>query len=309
MTPMNNKNAKGLGRGLSSLIPAQSQKLNVASQVRLTEEAKRATAQTHPTEGLMELPIASITPNPLQPRLHFDERNLQELADSIKEYGVLEPIVVTAHGAGQWQLIAGERRFRASQLAGKATIPAIVRTATELERLEIALIENIQRADLNPIEQAQSLAKLVHDFGLTQEQAAKKLGMARSSLANSIRLLELPDEIQQALMERKITEGHAKVLLGIENPQAQLELYKQMTSGRAMSVKELSSLAKNNTPSKKHSVHTVVNDFETRMLEEQMQSALNTKVRIEPGAKGKKSIVIDTFSPEQLQSVVRKLTS
>ncbi|MCW1930452.1 MAG: ParB/RepB/Spo0J family partition protein [Candidatus Kerfeldbacteria bacterium] len=296
---MINKNPKGLGRGLSSLIPTQSQKLHIASQVRLTEKAQH---------GLMDLPIDSITPNPFQPRLHFDERDLRELADSIAEYGVLEPVVVTSAGVGKWQLIAGERRFRASQLAGKITIPAIVRTATELERLEIALIENIQRADLNPIEQAQSLAKLVKDFGLTQEQAAKKLGIARSSLANSIRLLELPDEIQQGLMERKITEGHAKVLLGIENAQAQLELYKQMTSGRAMSVKELSSIAKTNQSSKKHSVVTVVRDFETRALEEEMQKALGTKVRIEPGAKGKKSIVIDTFSPEQMQAIVRKLT-
>lgn len=294
-------NNKGLGRGLSSLIPAQSQKMNVVHKAISPETQNSAGISLH------ELPIAAITPNPLQPRTHFDERNLQELADSITQYGVLEPIVVTALGAGKWQLVAGERRFRASQLAGKTTIPALVRTATDLERLEIALIENIQRADLNPIETAQSLAKLVNDFGLTQEAAAKKLGMARSSLANTIRLLELPDEIQRGLMERKITEGHAKVLLGIDNPQAQLELYKQMTSGRAMSVKELSSIVQSSAPSKKHSVNTVVTDFETRMLEEKLQTALGTKVSIE-GKGAKKKITIETYSPEELASVVRKIT-
>lgn len=301
-------NNKGLGRGLSSLIPAQNQKLNHAAARSLAPESHLPQKESIPPTGFAELPIAAITANPFQPRVHFDERHLQELADSIAEYGVLEPVVVTAVGVGKWQLVAGERRFRASQLAGKTTIPAIIRTASDVERLQIALIENIQRADLNPIEQAQSLAKLINEFGMTQEQAAKKLGMARSSLANSIRLLELPEEIQRGVMERKITEGHAKVLLGVENPQAQMELYKQMTSGRAMSVKELADVASAKKSRVAQRTDSVIADFETRALEERLQSALGTKVRIEKMSAGKQRIVIDAFSAEELQHIIQKIT-
>lgn len=309
---MNSMNNKGLGRGLSSLIPAASQKMHsgnpAAVQPLVSHVTKPSPApQKQPENGLKELLLVDIIPNTLQPRLQFDERTLQELADSIAQYGVLEPVVVTPLSDGRWHLIAGERRFRASKLAGKTSIPAIVRTSTDLERLELALIENIQRQDLNPLEKAQSLAKLVNDFGLTQEQAAKKMGIARSSLANSIRLLDLPEDIQTGLMQGKISEGHAKILLGIENPEAQLELYRQMTSGRAMSVKELSEMATQKGVAKVKKVKTGTQDFEIRMLEEQLQSALGTKVHVEIGKGEHRKIVIDAFSIEEFQRLIKNL--
>jgi ParB family chromosome partitioning protein len=290
-------NNRGLGRGLSSLIPPRESALNVA--------AAEATAVSPELQGaagtkVLDLPLDQIVPNPLQPRLTFDETALSQLAESIAQYGLLEPVVVTPAG-DRWQLVAGERRFRAFQTLGKPTIPAIVRSTSELERLELALIENIQRQDLNPIEKAQAYAKLVHDFGLTQAEAAKKLGIARSSLANTVRLLDLPDEIQHALAAGTITEGHAKVLLGLPTEREQLAFFRKLASGQGSSVRALTDAVQRGNPE-----HRSVHDPDLANLAKQLQGDLGAKVDVKKRGRGYQ-LIVNVFSAEELRHVVKKI--
>lgn len=293
---------KGLGRGLSSLIPPKKSVLNTQAEA----QASAPELQQLATIRIVELPLASIDANPSQPRKHFDPKTLDELAESIREYGLLEPIIVTPDGNDRWQIVAGERRFRAFTKLGKKTISAIVRSTSELERLELALIENIQRQDLNPIEKAQSFATLMDEFGLTQVEAAKKMGIARSSIANSIRLLELPSEVQVALAENQISEGHAKVLLSMEHSGERVRLFRQMMqSAGPVSVRELESMVKSGSGGLDAKPQIV--DHELRSIEDQLQAALGTRVHIKKSAKGKANIVIETYSPEEFKSVIRKL--
>lgn len=293
---------KGLGRGLSSLIP---QKHGAAQHSAVTPVFSQ-----RPVAGSVEvrdLPIEKIAPNPMQPRQQFDPKTVEELAASIERYGLLEPVIVTQDG-DRWQLVAGERRFRAHKMLGRTTIPAIVRSASDLERLELALIENMQRQDLNPMERAEGLAKLVNDFGLTQEEAAKKIGMARSSLANTLRLLDLPTEIQLALANRKITEGHAKVLLGLDTPEEQMRLYREMTRGAAtISVRDLNQHVVEKKAIQSGKPLATLPDRELRALEDRLQSALGTKVKIQKKSGGAKTITIQTYSDEEFKQVVKKL--
>ncbi len=293
--------ANGLGRGLSSLIPPKANKFNAASQQQASAPELRESASIE----IRDLPVKEIAPNPLQPRQHFDDRTVDELAGSIRTYGLLEPVVVVQEGES-WQLVAGERRLRAFKKLGRQTIPAIVRTASELERLELAIIENVQREDLNPVEKANSYAKLVNEFGLTQEQAAKKIGIARSSLANAIRILDLPTEIQIALSKGRITEGHAKVLLGLASTKEQLAFFKQITSGQTSSVRELTDAvqAKGKSKSKKRSVL----DQELAELANKMQEKLGTKVTISKKSGGRFHIAIDAYSAEEFKAVIKKIS-
>lgn len=198
----------GLGRGLGSLIPDN---FDVASVVENGERIER-------------LKVTDLTPNPHQPRTQFDEEALKELAGSIKRYGIVQPLVVSPHKGG-YSIVAGERRWRAAQLAGLKDVPAIVRTAKELERLEIALIENVQRVDLGALEQAFSIERLHQQFNVTYNEIAERLGKATSTINNLVRLLQLPDEAKKALMENTISEGHARQVLALKDtPKQQLEL-------------------------------------------------------------------------------------
>ena len=217
----------GLGRGLSSLIPQKSKKIGKPAEDfnYFGASGKPITNVSEEKNGIEEIEISKIVPNPYQPRTVFDEAKLQELADSIKEHGIIQPITVSKSG-GRYEIIAGERRFQAAKIAGLAVVPVIMReTTTDQQKLELAIIENIQRQDLNPIEEAKSYLKLTNEFALTQEETAKKLGKNRSSVANKVRLLNLPIEIQKALIEGKITEGHCKLLLAIPNPEKQRAFY------------------------------------------------------------------------------------
>ena len=188
----------GLGKGLEALIPTGQE----------------------PAGGVAQVPVAAITPNPMQPRTTIDPDTLAELADSIREHGLLQPLIVTRRGPEQYQLIAGERRWQAARLAGLASVPAIVKEATPQEVLEIALVENIQRADLNPLEEASAFRQLVDEFGLTQEQVALRVGKSRVAVTNVLRLLRLPAEARQALAGGSIREGHARALLALPTPEA-----------------------------------------------------------------------------------------
>jgi len=198
-----------LGRGFDVLIPQ-----DVDTTILFDDHEK-----------VQKLSVNSLIPNPDQPRTTFDEEALKQLAESIKQYGVLQPLIVTPHGKGTYAIVAGERRWRAAQLAGEKKVPAIVRTTKELERLEIALVENVQRVDLSPLEQALSIERLHQQFSMTYEAIAKRLGKASSTVNNIVRLLQLPKEAQKALTEGRIFEGHARAILSLkDNPDKQQEL-------------------------------------------------------------------------------------
>jgi ParB family chromosome partitioning protein len=294
--------ANGLGRGLSSLIPPKQNTFSASARVAASDPDLQGAT----TQEIIEIPLDSIVPNPMQPRMHFDEKALEELAKSIESHGLLEPVIVTpGDDESGYQLVAGERRFRAHQLLGKAAIPSIIRTSSDLERLELALIENIQREDLNPIEKASSYAKLLDEFGLTQAQASIKLGIARSSLANALRLLDLPSVIQIGLAKQKITEGQAKVLLGLDSEKAQLELYQQILKKPQMTVREVTSQARRK--SKSGGGSAVALNHELKSVESQLQEQFGTKVNIQPARSGGAKIVIEAYSQEELKALIKKL--
>lgn len=199
----------GLGKGFDTLLPQ-----NFDSSILLTDE-----------DRIQKVAITSVEPNPNQPRTHFDNEALEQLASSIKQFGILQPLVVTPQKGGVYGIIAGERRWRASKLAGLDTVPVIVRSTKELEQLEIALIENVQRVDLSPLEQAVSIERLHQQFSMNYDRIAKRLGKAPSTINNIVRLLQLPVSAREALQEKKITEGHARAILSLKDaPERQEEL-------------------------------------------------------------------------------------
>lgn len=205
----------GLGRGFDALIPQDFDK-----SLLLDEQ-----------ERVQKIAVGDLTPNDQQPRQHFDDEALTQLASSIKQYGVLQPLVVSPLGAGKFAIIAGERRWRASQLAGLKTVPVIVRTSKELERLEIALVENVQRVDLSPLEQAASIERLHELFAMKYEDIAERLGKATSTITNIVRLLQLPNEAKDALHKHEISEGHARAVLALKDwPEKQIELLKSIVT-------------------------------------------------------------------------------
>jgi ParB family chromosome partitioning protein len=214
-----------LGRGLDSLIPKKVNKV-----VTESGETIVSTTMLDEKDRIMQISPDLIKVNPMQPRKTFDEAKLHELIESIRLHGIIQPLIVTKSGEG-YELIAGERRLRSSRELGLLKVPVIVREAGEQEKLELALIENIQRAELNPIETAFAYQKLINDFNLSQEEMAKRVGKARPSIANTLRLLNLPDEIQAGLIENRITEGHAKVILGLDNEVKQMQLYRNIKNG------------------------------------------------------------------------------
>ena len=212
----------GLGRGFDALIPQ-----NFDASILVAED-----------ERVQKLPIEALSPRAEQPRQHFDETALQELADSIRTHGVLLPLVVTSKGDGTYQIIAGERRWRAAKIAGLKTLPAIVRTLKELEQLEIALIENVQRVDLAPLEQAVSIERLHQQFSMPYETIAKRLGKAKSTVANIVRLLQLPQPAQEALIAGKLFEGHARAILALKDTPGKQETLLDYILNRGWSIRQ-----------------------------------------------------------------------
>lgn len=280
-----------LGTGLSSLIPEKTKRVGGVAAVSANKENE-----------VIRIPVDSVVPNPNQPRYYFDGENLKDLAESIREHGVVQPIIVTKIAEGKYELIAGERRLRASKLIGNKDIPAIVRMADNQEKLELAIIENVQRHNLNPIEEAKAYKKLHEEFQMTQEDIAKKLGKGRVAVANTMRLLDLPIEIQRGLIENKITEGHARAILGLDNPEKQRALYELILKDK-MTVRDAENKVREiNIPShtRKISVYTV--NPEIQDLENRLQQNLGTKIQIKKkGATGK--ITIDFFSEEEFEKI------
>jgi ParB family chromosome partitioning protein len=270
---------KALGRGLQSLIPV---------------------GHAGGRDEIEEVPLPLVSPNPFQPRRAFDETELTELANSVKAKGILQPILVRRLGDGGYELIAGERRWRAAKLAGLKKIPAIVRPATDAEAMEMALIENLQRKDLNPMEAARAYQRLMKEFGLTQEVVARTLGKERPSIANTVRLLSLQLEVQGWVEGDQLSLGHAKVLLAVAEPDQQIRLGRRAVTDK-LSVRDLERLVR---PS-----HRGGRSGQARKghrpseVEERMTRKLGTKVRLIHGKTGGK-VVIDFYSPADLERVI-----
>jgi len=285
---------RGLGRGLGALIPP--------SEPPETPEK---------ASGVLEVPMGAISPNPLQPRQIMDTEGLRELADSIREHGLIQPLIVTRitgpAGGTEYQLVTGERRWRAAQMAGKSTIPVIVKEATSREMLEWALVENLQRTDLNPLEEANAYRTLMIEFGLTQEQVAEEVGKSRTAVANALRLLRLPREIKTALLAGEISEGHARALLGLPTPEAQLAALATVQR-RTLSVRQTEEMVRR-TLTRVEQKQTVDVDtaeeawkIEVQALEDRFRAALGTKVNLTRSRRGGK-LVIRFYSEEELQRI------
>lgn len=246
----------------------------------------------------LDVPIESIRPNPRQPREHFSYTAIEELIGSIREHGILQPLIVTSINDGNYELIAGERRLRAAKLAGLQKVPVIVRSASEQQKLELALIENIQRQDLSPIEEAKAYSQLASDYDLTQEEVAKKMGKSRGYVANLLRLLNLPDEVQAAVADGRITPSNARTLAGLGTPEEQKKWFAKMMK-EGMTARE----AERKITVKKRSG---LRDPQTASDEEELREALGTKVKIEKRA-GKGMIAIGFYSEEEYRALVKRL--
>ncbi len=283
-----------LGRGLGALITP------TGGSAR-----KQTVLSTGQTGGdrIWTIPLNEIKADPKQPRRLFKPEELQELADSIKVHGVLQPILVREKDTGGYEVIAGERRFRASQLAGISTIPAIVKKFADRERLEVALVENLQRENLNPIEEAYGYERLIKEFGLTQEQVAEKVGKSRPAVANLVRLLGLPSEVQTALIQGEINTGQARSLLTLASPTEQLAMLASMR-GQKITVRELEAKVRTGAPRS-----VLPRDPNLAYLENELRSALGAKTTITPKAGGQGMITIQYHSTEELSDIIKKITS
>ena len=278
------RRSSGLGRGLASLIP--------------TSEPGVSTGR--------EVPVAEVAPNPEQPRRDFDPEELQRLANSIAVHGVLQPIVVVATGNG-YRLIAGERRWRAASMVGLESIPAVVRTANEQEQLELALVENIQREDLNALEEARAFRHLIDEFGLTQELVAQRVGRSRPAVANSLRILDTALPIQRAVADGSISGGHAKALAGLED-RARQEVVLATVVSRSLSVRQTEALVQTSKRESSDRANAATNaDPDVQVMEAQLREALGTKVAIMPGRKGGR-ITITWYDDDDLGRLVDRLS-
>ncbi len=303
-----------LGRGLESLIPKQQKP---QSDPAIFETSEKPASKSQPQssvrqESIFYIETDKIKPNPFQPRRDFDEAELSSLADSMKQYGMIQPLLVskieTEVPSGtkvEYQLIAGERRLRAAGMAGLRQVPVIIKNPDDSTKLELALIENVQRQNLNPVEEALAYQRLINEFKMTQAQVAQKVGKSREVVANRVRLLDLPYEVQRNLSEGKITEGHAKVLLSIKNPERQ-RYFAEETSSKGMSVRDLEELVKQEESYKvKNTVRAV--DPELESYKKTIQEVLGTPVAIS-GSKEKGKLAISFYSEEDLERLIKRLT-
>ncbi len=280
-----------LGKGLSALIP---RKAKSAEQGRDTEGNR----------SILELDIRTITPNEYQPRRIFNDNALNELVDSIKEKGVIQPVIVRKSSDSSYELIAGERRWRASKLAGLTRIPAIVKDAAPVEALEIALIENIQREDLNPLETAEAFHRLITDFDLTHDDLSKKVGKDRATVTNYLRILKLPSEIKKLLAAGSLSMGHAKALLQIEKRRLQIDIAQKSAKG-GLSVREVEKLSKKlSAAGGSRSKRQPARDPQVASLEEKLIQSLGTKVRLHPKSAKSGRIEIEYYSLEELDRLL-----
>ncbi len=292
-----------LGRGLSTLIPTMPTISQSVSVSRADDDRNEMNVDLLEHDMITLITPEKIVANPDQPRMDFTHQSLAELAESIKEHGILQPLTVTDNQNGTYTLIAGERRVRAAKMIGLSTVPVIVREVSEIQRFELAMIENIQRQDLNPIELAEGYKKLIDDFGLTQDGLAKKMGKSRSVIANHIRLLSLPVEIQHSLAVGEITEYQARNLLGVANLKDQQGLWIKMKKGEMTG--DEARLHAQKTKVNTHD-RTISKDMNTQAQESALEETLGTRVRIRKRS-GKGQVVIEFYSEEELGAIVSKI--
>lgn len=295
----------GLGRGLSALIPSKpADAAPAAKPVASPSALPREAVEVVPAgDRILHVPVGDIVANPFQPRREFHPEELEELVASVKEFGILQPLVVTEKPNGMFELIAGERRLRSAREAGLSRVPVIVRTATEQQKLELALIENIQRSDLSPIEEAHSFAKLMEEFGLTQEKVAERVGKSRSAVANTLRLLNLPAEMQVALSDGRISMSMARVLCGMDDDKERKAMFDRMLQGD-FNVRQAEAVSRERKGAGKG--RSSVKDVNVMAVEEELRRALGTKVAVQKkGPNGR--ITIEFYSDEEFKDLVGKL--
>ena len=281
----------GLGKGLESLIPTggKTPPVSTGSQVG----------------GVQQVAVESIQPNPRQPRIHFKEAELAELAASIREHGVIQPLIVMPKSDGTFILIAGERRWQASQKAGLRTVPVITREANNQQMLEVALIENVQRADLNAMEEAEAYRQLVEEFGLSHEAVAKRVGKSRVAVTNTIRLLGLADVVKQALVDGAITEGHARAILALSTQKAQASAL-QTVVNLSFNVRQTEEYVRKLSGQKPVKPKKPIRSADVDDVEKRLQRSLGTKVALKHGKKGG-TVTIYYYSGEELDALLDKL--
>ncbi len=275
---------RGLGRGLGALI---------------------ASANQGRSEEILELPVEAIAPNPNQPRTIMDDERIEELADSVRKVGVLQPIIVRPHG-DEYQIVAGERRWRAARSAGLEKVPVRVMTATEGESLELALIENLQRQDLNSMEEARGYRRLLTEYDLTQAELADKVSKSRSAVANTLRLLDLPDEVQDMLAEDKLTAGHARAVLAVPDEERRVKLAQKIVND-GLSVREAENLARLFAAGSTERAARPVSPKAYKIVARKLRRLLSTNVRVRQTA-NKCKIEIDFHGDEELERIFRLLT-
>ncbi len=283
----------GLGRGLDALIPGDDSK-------------ESSPAGSRSAQGVLQIPIEKIRSNPQQPRTAMDEEKLLELASSIREHGIIQPLVVSpAPDSDDYILVAGERRLLAAGLAGLKLVPAITRHVNQQDQLELALIENVQRSDLSPLETAEAYHQLAERFALTHEQIAERVGKSRVSVTNTLRLLNLPEKVRQALAEGQISESHARALLGLPNAQAQRAALNTVLN-LGLNVRQTEALVKKMSGERPPSQAKTEPAPEIRELETRLRSFFGTKVNLNNGKKGG-SLVIYYYSDEELNTILDKI--
>jgi ParB family chromosome partitioning protein len=282
----------GLGRGLDALIPAG--------------EFSPESPSSPPPSGYETILIADINRNPRQPRSHIDQEELAELSASIRENGILQPLIVTsADEPGKYTLIAGERRLLAASMAGLETVPVVVREASEQQRLELALIENVQRTDLTPLEAAEAYRQLADDFSLSHEQISKQLGKSRVAITNTLRLLKLPEDVRHSLATGEITEGHARVLLSLPNAQAQSAVLQTIIK-HELNVRKAEDLVRKFLGERPPSQAKPAPKPDVTYLEERLRQRLGTRVNLHPRKKGG-TLVIHYYSDEELDALILRI--
>ncbi|MFN2152257.1 MAG: ParB/RepB/Spo0J family partition protein [Anaerolineales bacterium] len=281
----------GLGKGLDALIP------------QIETSTPQIPAESY--AGVREIAVNAITPNPRQPRSTFDEGELSELAASIREHGILQPLIITAgEQPGQFTLIAGERRLMAAKQAGLKTVPVILRDSSEQERLELALIENVQRADLSALETAEAYRQLNDEFGLSHGEIAQRVGKSRVAVTNTLRLLNLPPSVLEALREGQISEGHARALLALPTAQAQAAAL-QTVLEKSLNVRQTEELVRKLSGEKLAQKPKAEPIPEVKALEERLRAGLGTKVSLKHGRKGG-TITIHYYSEEELEALIQR---
>ena len=299
------KKARGLGKGLDALFGD----MEVSVEPSSKEEESSAVhdieaAETH--EGIKYIDINNIKPNANQPRKTFDEGKLEELADSIREHGLIQPLVVRKSTNG-YEIVAGERRWRAARKIGIKKIPAIVRELSDEENMLLAIIENMQREDLDPIEEAEGISQMIETYGLSQEQVSKSLGKSRPYITNQLRLLKLPEEIRKMVSDGRLSSGHVRALITIDDEEKQIKLSVQAVE-QGLSVRQVEALAKANKNVKKSKTAKKKKSADVKRVEEDLKVALGTKVNLnQNGKKGK--IEIEFYSKDELERLIELLKS